>query len=131
MNRNEVYQEIKSMFGLVPTFLKQVPDDTLELEWTLMKKVGIEEHAIPNKYKELIGIGISATTKCQYCIFFHTQLAILFGATTEEIEEAIHYAKHSAGWSAYVNGHQLDLDQFKDEITQMCAYVKESQATHA
>ncbi|WP_289054578.1 carboxymuconolactone decarboxylase family protein [Carboxylicivirga marina] len=131
MNKEEVYQEIKSMFGIVPTFLKMVPDDTLELEWNLMKKIGVEEHAIPNKYKELIGIGISATTKCQYCIFFHTQLAILFGATAEEIEEAIHYAKHTAGWSAYVNGLQLDFEQFKDEITKMCAYVKEAHAEAA
>jgi len=128
MKKDEVYKEIISMFGLVPTFLKQVPDNTLELEWNLMKKVGIEEGAIPNKYKELIGIGISATSKCQYCLFFHTQLAILFGATANEIEEAVHYAKHTAGWSAYINGLQLDLNQFKEEVTKMCAFVRESQA---
>ena len=131
MNKKKIYQEIESMFGLVPTFLQKVPVDTLELEWNLMKKVGIEEHAIPNKYKELIGIGISAVTKCQYCIFFHTQMAILFGATPEEIEEAVHYAKHTAGWSAYTNGLDLDLNQFKDEVTRMCAFVKETHVAHA
>lgn len=126
MNRQEVYHEIKGMFGMVPTFIAKLPDDTLELEWTLFKKISVEEKVIPNKYKELIGLGISATSKCQYCLFFHTQMAILFGATPEEIEEAIHYAKNTAGWSAYINGLQLDMKQFKKEITNMCAFVQEA-----
>ncbi|TAJ14549.1 carboxymuconolactone decarboxylase family protein [Marinilabiliaceae bacterium JC017] len=128
MNREEVYQEIKGMFGLVPTFMTKVPDNTLELEWNLFKKVVVEETAIPNKYKELIGLGISAVSKCQYCLFFHTQLAILFGATPEEIEEAVHYAKNTAGWSAYINGLQIDMEQFKQEISNMCAFVNEAHA---
>lgn len=125
MNREEVYQEIKGMFGLVPTFMTRISDNTLELEWNLFRKIIVEETAIPNKYKELMGIAISAATKCHYCAFFHTQLAILFGATAEEIEEAVHYAKNSTSWSAYLNGMQLDFDQFKNEVTQMCAFVKE------
>lgn len=125
MNREEVYQEIKGMFGLVPTFMTKIPDNTLELEWKLFRKIVAEETVIPNKYKELIGIGISAATKCHYCALFHTQLAILFGATSEEIEEAVHYAKNSSGWSTYLNGLQLDFDQFKNEVQEMCAFVKE------
>ena len=72
MNREEVYQEIKGMFGLVPTFMTKIPDNTLELEWKLFGKIVAEETVIPNKYKELIGIGISAATKCHYCALFHT-----------------------------------------------------------
>jgi len=125
MNREEVYQEIKGMFGIVPTFMTKIPDNTLELEWNLFRKIVVEETVIPNKYKELIGIGISAATKCHYCALFHTQLAILFGATSEEIEEAVHYAKNSSGWSTYLNGLQLDYDQFSNEVKEMCAFVKE------
>lgn len=131
MNRNEVYQEIKALFGLVPSFIKSVPDDTLESEWFLMRKLVVEEKHIPHKYKELMGIAMSAATKCQYCLFFHTQLAILFGATSDEIQEAVQYAKNSAGWSTYLNGMGVDLNEFKEEVEQMCAYVSQSHAEHA
>jgi AhpD family alkylhydroperoxidase len=124
MNRQQIYGEIEGMFGLVPTFLKAVPDSTLELEWQLLKRVQIEDGAIPNKYRELIGLGIAATTKCRYCVLFHTEMARLHGATDAEIEDAVHYAKSSAGWSAYLNGLQFDYDQFKAEILQICDFVR-------
>jgi len=38
MTRSEIYKDIEGMFGLVPTFMKMVPDSTLELEWELFKK---------------------------------------------------------------------------------------------
>jgi len=101
MTRNEIYNDIKQMFGIVPSFLKAVPDSSLELEWNLMKKVQFEEGPIPNKYRELMGIALSAVSKCRYCILFHTEAAKLNGATDKEIEDAIHFAKSSAGWSAY------------------------------
>lgn len=117
-NRKEIYKDIEAMFGLVPSFLKTIPDSTLENEWELFKKIQIEDGAIPNKYRELIGLGLSAVSKCRYCTLFHTEMARLFGATDTEIEEAVHYAKSSAGWSAYLNGMQVDYDQFKDELRQ-------------
>ena len=129
MTRSEIYKDIEQMFGLVPTFMKMVPDSTLELEWELFKKVAVEESVISNKNRELIGIGISAVTKCKYCIFFHTEMARLFGATDEEIENAVHYAKNSSGWSAYINGLQLNYEQFKDEITNVCDFVRAHQKT--
>ncbi len=124
MNRNQVYKEIEETLGLAPTFFKAVPDQTLELEWQLMKRVQMDEGAIPNKYRELIGLGLSAVTKCQYCVFFHTEMARLFGATDAEIEDAIHYAKSSAGWSTYLNGFQFDLDQFRSEIRRIADHVR-------
>lgn len=128
MTRAEVYKDVEETFGLVPSFLKLVPDASLELEWKLMKQVQLAEGAIPNKYRELIGLGIAATSKCKYCVFFHTEVAKLFGATEAEIEEAVHYAKSSAGWSTYINGLQVDYAQFKAEILQVCEYVRKQQA---
>ena len=74
------------MLGLVPSFFKSVPDNTLNLEWELFKKVQMEKGAIPNKYRELIGLGISAVSKCQYCTLFHTEAARLFGATDAAVQ---------------------------------------------
>jgi len=123
-SREQIYGEIKELFGLVPSFLKTIPDSTLEMEWGLFKKIQVEEGAIPNKYRELIGLGLSAVSKCRYCTLFHTEMARLFGATDREIEEAVHYAKSSAGWSAYLNGMQVDYEQFKDELRRAGEHVK-------
>jgi AhpD family alkylhydroperoxidase len=127
MSRQEVYNQITEMFGLVPSFFKELPDSTLELEWQLMKRSQFDEGPIPNKYRELIGVAISAITKCKYCAFFHTEIAKLHGATNEEIEDAVHYAKSSAGWSTYINGLQMDFEQFKNEILQACEHVRSVQ----
>jgi len=89
-----------------------------------MKRIQFDEGPIPNKYRELMGIGISAVTRCKYCAFFHTEMAKLYGATKEEIEDAVHYAKSSAGWSTYLNGLQFDYDEFKNEILQACEHVR-------
>jgi AhpD family alkylhydroperoxidase len=124
LTRDQVYAEMTQMFGLVPSFFKLVPDNSLELEWKLFKTVQFDEGPIPNKYRELIGIGISAITKCEYCIQYHTEVARLNGATEAEIEDAVHYAKSSAGWSAYLNGMQVDKQQFADELAQVGEYVR-------
>ena len=127
MTREEVYKDIEGMFGLVPSFIKTIPDSSLEMEWNLMKKVQFEEGPIPNKYLELFGIAIAAVTKCRYCLLFHTEAAKLNGATDAEIEDAVHFAKSSAGWSAYLNGMQVDFELFKDEMRRVSEYVRSHQ----
>jgi AhpD family alkylhydroperoxidase len=131
MKRNEVYQEIEQMMGIVPAMFKALPDSSLELEWQLFKKVQIEETAIPNKYRELIGVGVAAIMKCRYCSYYHTEIAKLYGATDAEIEDAIHFAKSSAGWSTYINGLQVDFDEFKAEIDHACDHIRKSQMQDA
>ena len=127
MDREHIYEEMEHTLGLVPSFFKLIPDSTLELEWELFKKIELDESPIPNKYRELIGLAIAGVTKCHYCAFYHTEVARLFGASEEEIEDAMHYAKTVAGWSTYVNGLQLDFEQFKDEILRVCEHVHSTQ----
>lgn len=131
MNREKVYKEIEEMFGLVPSMFKAIPDSSLELEWQLFKRVQFDEGAIPNKYRELMGVAISAISKCRYCAYFHTELAKLNGATDQEIEDAVHYAKSSSGWSTYINGLQLDYDEFTSEIDRACEHVRQVSAESA
>ena len=123
MNRQQVYKDIEAKMGIVPTFFKHLPDNSLQLEWELMQRVQMDEGPIPNKYRELMGLAIAASTRCRYCTYFHTQMARLNGASDAEIEDAVHYAKSSAGWSAYLNGLQLDFEQFKRKVNQAVEYV--------
>ncbi len=114
--RHEVEAEIKETLGLIPSFFNAIPDRLLDAEWTIFKDIELGETLIPNKYKELMGVALHAETKCHYCTLFHTEAAKLFGATEEEVQEAVHYAKTSLGWSAYLNGMQIDFDQFSEEL---------------
>lgn len=129
--RHEVENEIKETLGLVPSFFDRIPDEYLDFEWEIFKRLELGETLIPNKYKELMGVALHSETKCHYCTLFHTEAAKLFGATDEEIQEAVHYAKASLGWSAYLNGVRQDFDQFAEELRQIGEYISQQQETTA
>jgi AhpD family alkylhydroperoxidase len=117
--RHEVEQEMKETIGIVPSFFNRIPDEYLEAEWDLFRRLELGETLIPNKYKELMGIAVHSETKCHYCTLFHTEAAKLFGASDEEIQEAAHYAKMTLGWSAYLNGMRQDFDEFSSDLEQI------------
>ena len=130
-SRAEVENEIKETLGLVPSFFDRFPEETLDYEWTLFKRFELEEAdtigplgvVIPVKYRQLMGVALHSETKCHYCTLFHTEVAKLFGATNQEIQEAVHYAKHSLGLSAYLNGIRQDFDDFSDELRQIGEFL--------
>jgi AhpD family alkylhydroperoxidase len=130
-SRTEVDHEIEETLGLVPTFFKEVPDYLIDSEWESFKNLQLGETAIPNKYKELIGLGVSGATRCRYCAYFHTEAARLFGATEEEITEASLMAKATMGWSTYLNAMQFDYDDFRREFDQIAAHVRAQMAEPA
>lgn len=128
MSRESVYKEMTEMMGIVPTMFKSIPDNVIDDEWAVFKKVQIEAPHVPNKYKELAGLAVAAVSKCRYCAYFHTAFAKLFGASDDEIQEVLQYAKASAGWSAYINGSQADFDEFCKEIDSICSHVGKAMA---
>jgi AhpD family alkylhydroperoxidase len=121
--RAEIEKDMKNTMGLVPSFFKSIPDEFLDYEWELFKRMELGKTLIPNKYKELMGVALHSETKCRYCTLFHTEAAKLFGATEREIQEAVHYAKMSVGWSVYLNGIQQDYDQFKEELQKIGKFL--------
>ncbi|MDH3226719.1 MAG: carboxymuconolactone decarboxylase family protein [Thermoleophilia bacterium] len=131
MTRTEVEADIRETLGLVLSFFNDVPDELIEHEWVAMKTLELGETHIPNKYKELIGIAVSGATRCRYCVYFHSEAARLFGATEEEIAEAALMAKHTMGWSTYLNALDLDYDTFVAEIDQAASYVRSQAAAAA
>ena len=132
MTRAEVDRDIEATFGLVPQFLKDIPDSIVESEWSTMKNLQLsDETAIPPKYKEMIGLGVSAATRCRYCVYFHTEAARLFGATEEEINEACLIAKNTMGWSTFLNGKGYDFDEFRREFDRCVEFVRAQMAAGA
>ena len=129
MTRAEVERDIEETLGLVPTFMQEVPDYLIESEWTSFKNLQLSDQtAIPNKYKEMIGLGVSGATRCRYCAYFHTEAARLFGATDEEINEACLVAKNTMAWSTYLNAKQFDYDEFVREFDRIADHVREQMA---
>jgi AhpD family alkylhydroperoxidase len=47
------------------------------------------EGAIPSKYKELMGLAVSAGLRCDDCINYHVIQSYRLGATREEQQEAL------------------------------------------
>jgi AhpD family alkylhydroperoxidase len=131
MSRAEVESDIRQTLGLVLSVFDQVPDGLLEHEWESMKAIELSETLIPNKYKELIGVAVSGATRCRYCVYFHSEAARLFGASDDEIAEAALMAKHTMGWSTYLNAVQLDYATFTEEVDQAVEYVRSQAAARA
>jgi AhpD family alkylhydroperoxidase len=69
--------------------------------------------AIDKKTKELIALAISCAIRCEYCIDSHAQKAKAFGATPQEIAEAIQVATVVNAGSTVSYGIQA-LEHFTD-----------------
>jgi AhpD family alkylhydroperoxidase len=123
-NTSGIREEMKQMLGQVPGWVGAMPDAALPGFWSMMRDFQLAETAIPNKYKELIGLAVSGATRCRYCTLFHTEAAKLFGATDQEISEASMMAAHTMGASTFVNAMQIDHDAFKRETLEIVSYVR-------
>jgi AhpD family alkylhydroperoxidase len=122
VNLTKIREEIKQAFGKVPGWVNEIPPSAIEGFWGTMRDFQLGETAIPNKYKELIGLAVSGATRCKYCTLFHTEAARLFGATDEEIREAAAMAAHTMSASTFVNTMQIDYDVFRQETLEAIAY---------
>ena len=124
MTREQVYKDMEATIGLVPSFFKIVPDSTLEQDWTIFKNLQLSEGVVPSKYLELVGLGISAVTHCRYCTLYHTEVARMLGATDDEIHEVLRFAGNTSLWSTWVNGNQIDYDEFKAELAKVGEFLQ-------
>jgi AhpD family alkylhydroperoxidase len=123
----QVHEELKAMFGQVPSWVAEVPPAALAGFWGLMRDFQLAETAIPNKYKELIGLAVSGATRCRYCTLFHTEAARLNGATDAEIREASMMAGFTMNASTFLNAQQVDYETFRRETLDMVEFAR----THA
>lgn len=119
------YQDIERTLGSVPGFLRLFPQEGMVGAWKMMKSVQLNPNTILNgKEKELIGLGVAAQVPCKFCTYFHTEAAILNGATTQEIREALAMASLTRFWSTVINGNQINEASFKKEVSIILKHVK-------
>jgi AhpD family alkylhydroperoxidase len=120
------YQDIQSTLGLVPSFFKAFPEDGVAAAWDELKSIQLNPNtALSMKQKELIGLAVAAQVPCRYCVYFHTQVGKqLGGATDTEVKEAVAMAAITRHWSTVLNGLQIDLGEFKQELASVVTFLK-------
>ncbi len=119
------YQDISKTLGLVPSFLKAFPEEGIAAAWDELKTVQLNPStALSTKQKEMIGLAVAAQIPCRYCVYFHTQVAKLGGASDAELKDALAMAAITRHWSTVLNGMQIDLAEFKQELAHALDYVK-------
>jgi AhpD family alkylhydroperoxidase len=129
-SRQTTYDDIQKTLGSIPAFYKMFPDFALPGAWKNMKDFVINPNtAIPPKYKELIGLGVSSQIPCSFCTLAHTEFAKVNNATESEVQEAVLVAAGTRQWSTILNGLQTDEAAFKKETNAMMKFVKNKNAS--
>jgi AhpD family alkylhydroperoxidase len=114
---DETYRDIETTLGIVPGFFREFPEAGLPGAWASFKQVQVAENtSLAPKVKQLIGLAVSAQVPCSYCVYFHTKVAQAYGATNEEIKEAVALAAISRHWSTVLNGMAVDMASFRSDV---------------
>jgi AhpD family alkylhydroperoxidase len=122
-------QEITETFGTFPSFFDAFPKHALPGAWQLFKELKGPKSSINSKNSELIQLAVAAQIPCDYCVYFHTASAKAFGATDEEIKEAVALGAETRHWSMILQGSQIELEEFKKEFDAMMKYMAEQAKT--
>jgi len=113
----ETLRDIQATLGVVPGFFRAFPEAGLPGAWAEFKQVQVAENTkLSPKTKQLIGLAVSAQVPCAYCVYFHTEVAKAYGATPDEIKEAVALAAISRHWSTVLNGMAVDMATFRSEV---------------
>lgn len=113
----DTLRDIQATLGVVPGFFRAFPEAGLPGAWAEFKQVQVAENTkLSPKVKQLIGLAVSAQVPCTYCVYFHTEVAKAYGATPDEIKEAVALAAISRHWSTVLNGMAIDMASFRSEV---------------
>ena len=95
----------RSLSKLIGGYRKEAPE--LSSAFSGIAKAAIEPGALDSKTKELMALAVGIAARCDGCIGFHTEAAIKYGATRDEIVETIGVAVYMGGGPSYVYGAQV------------------------
>ena len=125
----EAKKEITETFGTFPSFFDAFPEYALPGAWQAFKELKGPQSSIDPKNRELIQLAVAAQIPCSYCVYFHTVSAEAFGATDEELREAVALGAETRHWSMIIQGAEIDLEEFKKEFQGIMKYMEEKSKT--
>lgn len=120
----EADAEMEAAFGTVPVMMKAYPDEMRAVVWEWFKATQSPDGAIPSKYSELIALGVASQIPCSYCVYAHTTMAKMYGATDAELKAAVASAAGTRHWSTILNGADVTLEDFKAEWDGILEHIK-------
>lgn len=113
----ETYKDVEATLGGVPTFVKMFPAAGVAGAWAELRDLELSDRTeLSPKVKALISLAVSAQIPCHYCVWADTETAKANGATEGEIAEAVAMSALTRHWSTFLNGMQVDFEQFKKEM---------------
>jgi len=114
------YKEIEQALGFVPAIAKAFPKAAVGGAWQEERDLELSDKtALPPKVKALISLAVAAQIPCDYCIYADTAAAKGFGASEEEIKEAVALAALTRHSSTVLHGMQVDIATFRKETDRM------------
>ena len=115
--------EMIEQFGTFPTWFESYPEYALSTAWENYKALKGPNSTISSKNAELIQLAVAAQIPCVYCVYFHRISAKAFGATDEEIKEAVALGAESRHWSMVIQGSGISFEDFKAEFDAMMKHM--------
>lgn len=131
MVSTQTRNEIEESLGQVPGWMESLAGPASDHSWGIFRDLSFGETELSPREKALIGVGVAATTKCPYCVHFHTAEARMADVTDDELEEAVTLAGSTQYFSTILHGNEIDLDEFVAETSEIVAHLEEQAAAQA
>jgi uncharacterized peroxidase-related enzyme len=109
----EVYADIKATFGMVPNFFKAqaaVDPQWLALNWQRVKHIMLSSGGLDRKTRELIALAVSAVNHCDYCSLAHETMAMMAGATAQEVHQTKQIIELFCSFNAIADALRIPCD---------------------
>ena len=117
--------EMEQTFGTFPSWFAAYPKHALPEAWDLYKSLKGPNSSISSKNAELIQLAVASQIPCVYCVYFHRISAKGFGATDEEINEAVALGAETRHWSMVLQGSGISFEDFKTEFDAAMKHMAE------
>lgn len=121
VSAEDAVQEMGCRMGnFVPHALAHIRQHNPELAVVIkeLDRVLVEDGALDRKTKRLIALACVAVRMCEDCVYPQARVAANYGATKEEIVEAMHVAVVVGGvpsWSIAKKGLTMVFDEMEQE----------------
>jgi len=121
MGADEAVEKLhKEMGGYTPKTLHHIKQHHPQLAATIhdMDRIVVEDGALDKKTKRLIALACVAVRMCEGCVYPQAKVAKNFGATREEIVEALNVAVLTGGvpaWSTAREGLTQLFEEWDEE----------------
>jgi AhpD family alkylhydroperoxidase len=117
--------DIKKTFGFVPSFMKNLTNQSLPGAWNEAKNLRFSQTTtLDIKLKSLIALSVSSQIPCDMINYFEQEATLAEGVAPQEQYEAVTMSAILRHWSTVLNGSQIDKNEFRKEVDKIMGNIK-------